>query len=84
MDTQMSETPQAAPSTADSLSASGGAPLAYSIDRFCKRSGLGRSFVYAAIKAGELQARKAGRRTLILHDEGERYLRSLPSIRTAP
>ena len=78
----MSKTPQAAPSAADSPSASGGAPLAYSIDGYCKRSGLGRSFVYAAIKAGELQARKAGRRTLILRADGERYLRSLPSIET--
>ena len=79
----MPKTPEQTPSAAASPTASGGAPISYGIDDFCKRSGLGRSFVYAASKAGELQARKAGRRTLILHDEGEQYLRSLPSIRAA-
>ena len=57
--------------------------LAYSIDEFCEEAGLGRSFVYQEIRAGNLKARKAGRRTLILHDDGERYLRSLPSIGAA-
>ena len=50
---------------------------------FCAYSGLGRSFIYEAIRSGELEARKAGRRTLILATEGERYLRSLPAIGTA-
>ena len=59
------------------------APIAYSIDEFCVVSDLGRSFVYAEIRAGKLKARKAGRRTLILHDDGERYLRALPSIEAA-
>ena len=67
----------------DGQSAPSGTPLAYSIDEFCEESNLGRSFVYAEIRAGKLIARKAGRRTLILHDDGERYLRSLPSIEAA-
>lgn len=61
----------------------GMAPLAWSIDEYSEVSGLGRSFIYEAIRSGELQARKAGRRTLILRDDGERYLRSLPSIGAA-
>ena len=74
---------QAAPSAAASTSDSGGVSISYGIDEFCNRSGLGRSFVYAAIKAGDLVARKAGRRTLILHTDGEQYLRALPSIESA-
>ena len=57
--------------------------LAYSIDEFCEKAGIGRSFAYQEIRAGKLKARKAGRRTLILHDEAEQYLMSLPSIETA-
>ena len=78
----MSRTPEPPP-LADRPTASGGAPISYGIAEFCRTSGLGRSFIYAAIKAGDLKARKAGRRTLILHDDGEQYLRSLPSIETA-
>ena len=60
-----------------------GRRLAYSIDEFCEKAGIGRSFVYQEIRAGRLKARKAGRRTLILRDDGERYLRDLPSKETA-
>ena len=67
----------------DGLSPPKSPPIAYGIDEFCVVSDLGRSFVYAEIRAGKLKARKAGRRTLILHDEAERYLQSLPSIETA-
>ena len=53
---------------------------AHSIDAFCNRNGLGRSFVYGEIRAGNLIARKAGRRTLILPDDEARYLASLPAM----
>ena len=49
-------------------------PLAHSIDAFSEISNLGRSFLYEEIRNGKLEARKAGRRTIILHDEGQRYL----------
>jgi excisionase family DNA binding protein len=42
-------------------------------------SGLSRSFIYEAMKRGELSARKAGRRTLISFSELEAYLASLPT-----
>lgn len=54
--------------------------ISYSVGEYAEVSGLGRSFLYEAIRNGDLEARKAGRRTLILRDEGERFLRSLPSI----
>jgi excisionase family DNA binding protein len=41
-------------------------------------SGLSRSFIYEALKRGDLTARKAGRRTLIAFADLETYLASLP------
>ena len=43
-------------------------------------SGLSRSRLYEALKAGELTAKKAGRRTLISFAELEAYLASLPNF----
>jgi excisionase family DNA binding protein len=54
--------------------------MAYSIDEVCKAAKLGRTSVYAAIKAGELKARKLGRRTLILHDDLIAFLNGLPTV----
>jgi excisionase family DNA binding protein len=58
--------------------------LADSIEEFAKRSGLGRSFLYEQIKAGLLPVRKAGRRSLILREEGRAYLASLPRANPQP
>jgi excisionase family DNA binding protein len=52
--------------------------LAHSIAEFAQLSGLGRSFLYVQIKSGHLPVHKAGRRTLILHDEGLAWLAKLP------
>jgi excisionase family DNA binding protein len=52
--------------------------LAYSIAEFAHLSGLGRSFLYEQIKAGTLPVRKAGRRTLILQEDGQAWLAKLP------
>lgn len=54
--------------------------LAHSIAEFAQLSGLGRSFLYEQIKSGHLPVRKAGRRTLILRDEGQAWLARLPAI----
>ncbi len=61
--------------------------LAHSVAEFAQLSGLGRSFLYEQIKSGELPVRKAGRRTLILHEEGRAWLGKLPLVgrqRTSP
>jgi len=50
----------------------------HTIAEFAQLSGLGRSFIYQEIKAGRLIVRKAGRRSLILHDDGQAYLGRLP------
>jgi len=53
---------------------------AYSIKAVCKATGLGRTFIFEAIRRGELSARKCGRRTLILRDDLQAWLKSLPTI----
>jgi excisionase family DNA binding protein len=58
-------------------------PIAFSIPDACEASRIGRTRVYAAIRAGELRARKNGKRTLILADDLRRWLESLPSIEPA-
>ena len=50
------------------------APLAHRIPEACRRIGLGRSTVYALIKAGHLKAVRIGGRTLILERELQRLL----------
>ncbi len=57
--------------------------ISYSVGEFTEVSGLGRSFLYEAIRNGDLEVKKAGRRTIILRSEGERYLRELPSLGAA-
>ena len=41
-------------------------------------SGLGRTKIYEAIAAGNLKARKCGKRTLILPDDLREFLTNLP------
>ena len=41
-------------------------------------SGIGRTKIYEALKTGALPARKFGRRTIVLPDDLDRFLRSLP------
>jgi excisionase family DNA binding protein len=54
------------------------AKLALTVDEFAILTGLGRSKLYEAMRDGLLQARKFGRRTVILKEEGERFLSALP------
>jgi excisionase family DNA binding protein len=55
--------------------------IAYTITATCRATGLGRTTIYAALKAGTLSARKAGRRTLILARDLEDFLNKLPPAR---
>ena len=56
-------------------------PLAHTIAEACARSGIGRTAIYELINTGQLPARKRGRRTLILTEDLQRCLQSLPSIK---
>ena len=57
--------------------------LAYSIEEFASASGLGRTRLYDAIAAGQLRARKFGKRTVILVDDGRAFLMNLPQLAAA-
>jgi excisionase family DNA binding protein len=54
--------------------------LAYSVREAAQISNLGRSTIYKLIAQGELRARKAYGRTLILRDDLEAFLKGLPSL----
>jgi hypothetical protein len=54
-------------------------PLAFRISEVCRTTGLGRTSIYAAIKSGDLIARKWKRRTIVLADDLAAFLRNLPS-----
>lgn len=51
---------------------------AFSIEQLCKWSSIGRSTIYEEIRDGRLQVRKVGRRTIVLREDAERWLSSLP------
>jgi hypothetical protein len=53
--------------------------IALSIRAASKVSGIGRTSLYAAIKAGKLIARKCGKRTIILQSDLINWLNSLPA-----
>lgn len=52
----------------------------FSVNDFCQWAGIGRTAVYAELKAGRLTARKFGRRTIIPVSEAEKWLESLPTV----
>lgn len=54
-------------------------PLAMSIQDAVALSGIGRTSLFAAIKAGELKVKKYGRRTLVLTEDLKAWIDSLPS-----
>ncbi len=78
--TDLQTQPRALP---ENRQGSGDPRLAYRITDVCKVTGLGRTSVYAALKAGELIGRKWGRSTIVLADELAAFLKKLPSTRVA-
>jgi hypothetical protein len=52
--------------------------LAFGIDDLEEASGFGRSTIYEQIKAGNLRARKLGRRTFVMADDAKAWLQGLP------
>lgn len=57
--------------------------LSYTVDQFVTASGIGRTTVFAEIKAGRLKARKVGKRTLITAEAARVFLDSLPEREAA-
>ncbi len=58
-------------------------PLAFTIEGTTQATGLPRTTIYELLGQGKLQARKAGRRTLILAESVQAYLESLPAATIA-
>ncbi len=54
------------------------APIAFTISDAVKASGMARSRIYEEMRAGRIEARKAGRRTLILASSLAAFLAGLP------
>ena len=52
----------------------------YAVPETCQRLSIGRSTLYELIADGQITAVKIGRRTLIPHEELERYVASLPGM----
>jgi len=48
------------------------------VDEACHTGGFGRSRFYEAVAAGQLVVRKFGKRTIVLRDDLDRFLDSLP------
>jgi excisionase family DNA binding protein len=56
-------------------------PLAMSVSEAVRVSGLGKTSLYAAIAAGKIRIKKAGRRTLVETAELRRFIDNLPTSR---
>lgn len=60
------------------------APMAYGPSEAAKAAGVSRTEIYERMKAGDLPARKLGRRTLILAADLQAYLAGLPAHEKQP
>jgi len=58
--------------------------LAFTVEETMGMLSIGRTTLYARIKSGEIQARKCGRKTLILAEEIERFLDGLDTVQVTP
>src|SRR5262245_51408293 len=67
--------------TTDAKSA---APIAYSMKDAARVTGCSLTRIKRAIRQGELQAHKDGRRTLITHVELQRWVAAMPTIGRKP
>src|SRR5260370_22256830 len=56
-------------------------PWVFSIVQACEAACIGRTALYEAINAGELIAHKRGKRTLILAEDLQRWIKSIPPMK---
>jgi len=54
--------------------------IAFTVEEFCTSVGIGRTKFYEEIKAGRIQAKKAGRKTLVPIAEAVAYVDRLPDL----
>lgn len=52
--------------------------LSYTVEQVCELTSVGRTTVYAAIRSGNLVARKLGRRTILLRSDVDAWLAACP------
>ena len=57
--------------------------LAFTVDEFCNAYRICKATFYVQLKAGRIAARKAGKKTLILKAEAERWANALPELKAA-
>ena len=57
--------------------------LAMTVAEAVAYSGIGRTKLYDLVKLGQLTPKKLGTRTLILTEELDAYVRSLPDMKSA-
>jgi hypothetical protein len=58
------------------------APMARSVQDFCRAYGIGRTATYDLINDGTLVAKKFGKRTLIMEESAQAWFHSLALIPT--
>lgn len=56
--------------------------LSYSIEEVSKLTGIGKTKIYQTINAGDLKAKKFGKRTIILKSDLDDFLNSLTSYQS--
>jgi excisionase family DNA binding protein len=52
--------------------------FALSIKQFCQSANIGQTKTYELIAEGKLKSRKVGRHRIILHEDAQEFLQSLP------
>ena len=54
-------------------------PYSFTIEEACRRSGIGRTKLFELLNNGSIPWRKLGRKTLILAEDLQRFLKNLPT-----
>ena len=56
---------------------------AFAVREFCARYGICRQTFYNELKRGRINARKVGKKTVILRSDAEKWASSLPALNLA-